>query len=542
MYLQYFTIFVTLISLQARGLSQQQSPSTDAALISAWQDNPQVRQCGLCHFSPGNDFSSRDTDFCRLIEAKIWLTNDKHAIARRRIEPQLADAASARHRGATEVEAWITPSNRLSYAMVSRLGYAIDTEAGYAQFRENCLTCHAGFQNQDDPQEFAKTATNRPGISCNVCHQMGDDTRWIDEHSGLNTKQEWRIREPGLKAEKGMRNLVSVDDQADLCLKCHVGDIQQNMFITHQMYAAGHPPLPSFELGALLDAMPRHWRTNTELYQSLKNYRERELYFKQTLGPTIEEAGEPMDQLDWRVQTIVIGAITAYQQSLALIEQAASPNSKRWGDYALYDCSGCHHELKVPSSRQAARSGSPPGRPRLVEWPKTLSAAAFESIQVAPEIVNAENQLHRAVAETPFGNRQQVALRAKELDALLLHYRTQLERESLKPAFISRYLVALTQTEEKNLIDYQTARQMNWAIRGIDSELNFRGSPLQDLVRKRIAQLGISSGVIQVESEIPGSQTREIFPAFVDAELKRQSQYDSRQFHIQLQSVRDALR
>ena len=34
----------------------------------------------------------------------------------------------------------------------------------------------------------------------------------------------------------------------------------EEKFITHDMYAAGHPPLPGFELGAYTRGMPLHWQ------------------------------------------------------------------------------------------------------------------------------------------------------------------------------------------------------------------------------------------------------------------------------------------
>jgi mono/diheme cytochrome c family protein len=46
----------------------------------------------------------------------------------------------------------------LSYAIVSRLDYAIETEAGYAKFRDNCLTCHAGYQATMNPNLYFKRA------------------------------------------------------------------------------------------------------------------------------------------------------------------------------------------------------------------------------------------------------------------------------------------------------------------------------------------------------------------------------------------------
>ncbi len=39
--------------------------------------------------------------------------------------------------------------------------------------------------------------------------------------------------------------------------------------MTHEMYAAGHPPLPSVELQTFCEEMPQHWQTPRELYDSL---------------------------------------------------------------------------------------------------------------------------------------------------------------------------------------------------------------------------------------------------------------------------------
>ncbi len=514
-----------------------QSSNPEAKLLAAWKENPQVRQCGLCHYSAGNEFASRDTDFCRLIEAKLWLSNDKHAIARRRIEPSADNKAEL--------------SNRLSYAIALRLGYDIETLEGYKQFRNNCLTCHAGYQAGEEPEEFEKNSHNRPGISCTVCHQMGSDVRWIDEHSSFNAKNSWRNTDPKSKAAKGMRNLVTVGEQADLCLQCHIGDIKQNRFVTHEMYAAGHPPLPSVELGALLDAMPRHWRTNAELFQSLQALPERVTYFERNLEGAWLSQDPPIHQLHWQVQTIVVGALAAQKQILSLVEQASSDGSSRWGDYALYDCAGCHHELKASSLRQAARHGNAPGRPQLAVWPQSLSNAAMklkgEDAQLmtaqlmTAQLMTAQSMLQLAINEKPFGNRHLVGQRAAELGKLISGYRTQLNREALQPAFSVRYLRALTEIPESQLVDYHAARQINWAIRGIDAQLASLGVPLPKDLRAGISKLGLHSGVVQVGSLIPSQQNSEIFPSFAAEELKRQSAYDPQQFAAQLHSIQQLL-
>ena len=32
-----------------------------------------------------------------------------------------------------------------------------------------------------------------------------------------------------------------------MCLSCHLGNAREGRVVTHEMYAAGHPPLPGFE-------------------------------------------------------------------------------------------------------------------------------------------------------------------------------------------------------------------------------------------------------------------------------------------------------
>ena len=35
---------------------------------------------------------------------------------------------------------------------------------------------------------------------------------------------------------------------AEVCLSCHVGNAQQGKVVTHEMFAAGHPPISGFEI------------------------------------------------------------------------------------------------------------------------------------------------------------------------------------------------------------------------------------------------------------------------------------------------------
>lgn len=529
----------------------------DHAVFMAWQGNVSVQRCGVCHYSPGNDFAKRDTDFCCLTELKQWLKSDKHAIARQRVEPipasEHAQAAKQiqsdfARRGNPNIEVpknWLSESNSLSFSICSQLGYNVQTDEGYAKFRENCLTCHGGYKAGQESNGFTQKDSNHPGISCNYCHQIDANDHWIDEHSGVEAKSKWRVLPPAAKAERGMRDLVSAEAQAKLCYSCHIGDADENLFVTHQMYAAGHPPLPSVELNTLIEAMPRHWRSQAELAKSLENDPQRAAYFDANFPALAAVAGDHarLKQMPWRIDTMVQGALASQQQWLRLIVQAGEPTSTHWGDYALYDCAACHHELRVKSARQAARSPGAPGRPRLLEWPQSLSRAAGLAGGHGQVLSTLTTELTLAVNKRPFGERATVVQAASLLDAELEKLKHHLTITRLSDTFIRDMLSALAETPDELLIDYHVARQVNWAVRCIDAEMDAVGKPLPQQVRTAISELGAGSdpAADHVSVDVPGGPDQPIYPRFVKAELERQAAYDSAQFSRQLHALSRSL-
>ena len=115
-----------------------------------------------------------------------------------------------------------------------------------------CLTCHSvdkypGMALPKDVNVDDRFDTSF-GVTCNACH--GVRRQWQGDHytDQANTIP-WRTLTPAEKEEKGLRNLRDPVVKAKLCASCHVGDPDQHRVVTHDMYAAGHPPLPPFELG-----------------------------------------------------------------------------------------------------------------------------------------------------------------------------------------------------------------------------------------------------------------------------------------------------
>jgi hypothetical protein len=59
-------------------------------------------------------------------------------------------------------------------------------------------------------------------------------------------------------AEYGERDMRDPAARAERCAACHVGNAAEGRFVTHAMYAAGHPPLPPLEVMTFSRDPPMH--------------------------------------------------------------------------------------------------------------------------------------------------------------------------------------------------------------------------------------------------------------------------------------------
>ena len=202
---------------------------------------------------------------------------------------------------------------------------------GAAATSRECMACHttsvtadtAGPSLDDDAKRHAAI---EQGVSCEACH--GRASPWVDVHPKPG---DWSNRKPPLldqeKEEKyGMTNVRDPVRQTELCLSCHLGDIACGKFVTHDMFAAGHPPLPAFEIEAFLQQMPPHWRPAPPQSRTQRGSRR--------IGGTTG-----------------IGPIAGGCRRLPRQNDHADSASL---DFAIYDCTACHHELQIPSPRKSA--------------------------------------------------------------------------------------------------------------------------------------------------------------------------------------------
>jgi hypothetical protein len=116
----------------------------------------------------------------------------------------------------------------------------------------------------------------------------------------------------------------------ELCLSCHLGNEQKT--VDHELLAAGHPVL-IFELETFSALMPAHWKPTDKPYSSVQR---------------------------WEISQ----AIALRESMKQLGRRAGGKAWEGWGEFSDFECSACHHNLAVPSSRQergyAGRAGVPP--------------------------------------------------------------------------------------------------------------------------------------------------------------------------------------
>ncbi len=514
-------------------------------IYRAWGANSVVRQCGLCHYSPGNEFATRNSDFCDLSEVKTWLENDKHAISRQRIEP--LDQTEIEQYRRTGSGTWVGQSNYVSLRMCQSLGYDVKTETGYAQFRDNCLTCHAGYEPHTSATDFTRAAPNRPGIACTYCHQIGDRVDWIDRHSSSSTERSWRLLTPPAKAAAGMRDLIGARAQGDMCGSCHIGDHRRGMFVTHAMYVAGHPPLPNFELQKFVSSMPPHWRDMKQTYEKLAAFPDRDAYFAQNVELGKADSRN-LEATFWETRTMLLGALAAAEHAAALSAEADT----HWGDYALYDCSACHHELRISSSRQKGRNEQIPGRPRLLEWPTPLLSVALSIAESPTRVRDAGIELSNVINATPFGDPSLCIPAALRLQTALQQTSETLATKPIQLLQARQVLHELANTAPDQLVNYHSARQVVWGIQLVDRELFSMRHPLNESARNLINALGQQAQHSFLSTELPSRISGSLYDvseehadgaqvSYLAAELERLRRYDPEIILSQLRELRAEL-
>jgi hypothetical protein len=422
-----------------------------------------IKECQACHSQPGFLYPKLGvTQFVRLTEAVQWNERDKHAYAYELVRiDQLSES---------EFELPEKQSNRRARDMHTKLGW----KQGDNQFERKCLSCHAGTNPQDelDSSHFRENLIY--GVQCEACHGAAEKYLQTTEHQ----QPTWRAKSPEEKAALGMTDLSNAAICAEVCLSCHLGNIQQGRFISHDMYAAGHPPLPPFELQTFLDAMPPHWGTihqkpyENEFAEDKTSFQfEHEYLTRHFTGmdsKSTQQIRQEVQSSFERTKRSMVGAMVSQSSALQLVQDAANQPAS-WGDYSLFDCMGCHQTLYKDRSRYRPE-GRVPGRPFPPHW-SSLSDTALEAVSPAVEI---NTKLNQAFNKVPFGDREKI------LQDSLLFTQFQSDRrkrwigfskEIIDSQSTREWLIALIDEQSPKLTDYWVAKQTAWIATIVVREL-----------------------------------------------------------------------
>jgi hypothetical protein len=371
--------------------------------------------------------------FIKLDESVTWDKEDKHSIAYKRLN-------SDRGR-----------------RMASLLKVDVNKrEAG-------CLNCHSASINEVSNRADQGVQFNpSEGVSCENCH--GPYSGWAGEH----IQTPFRTKGSADWAKVGFNDLRSPDRQAEKCLSCHIGNSEEGKVVTHEMYAAGHPPLPSIEVATFANSMPRHWwllaeRKNPDLRAKL---------------------GHKEGQLE-QTKLALVGAAVALKTSMKLLADEAKATKKTdvpgldWPDYARFDCWSCHHDLKRQSWRQERGYEGPPGRVPVSEWPLALVDLGIErlvlddpkSVSLRSDLQQFQKALHDQANVRPFGRKAGISKAADDLAGWSDLLVKKLAAATFDREVAAKLLRKLVEKAEQSTPDYDSARHIAWTIKLLVEEL-----------------------------------------------------------------------
>lgn len=422
--------------------------------------------CMGCHtFPSARDEEGGALDLVLMTEYAIWKTHDKHA------------------------QAYAVLEGPRSERMARLMGLppeALTKEAA------GCLNCHAmNYLGKREGQEFKITE----GVSCGGCH--GPSEKWGAAH----TRKEWRTRTPEQKEREGMRDLRDPTVRAEVCVSCHVGNAAEGKVVTHAMFAAGHPPLPPFEIATFSRNEPQHWRDDRDVP-----------YFQKNKDNPEVRRNYHLEGLEFqRTRFALVGSLVALRATMKLVSDRAglsqelAPSAtwpelqlalkdvdekeankfrqavpRYWPEIALAhsDCYACHHELKYPGYRQERGFGYPlasrplirvtPGRPLVRTWPLPLPESALIWTNQKKQLDELETHLKAlaaACSARPFGNPDSVGKTAEMLAQWCDQRVIELKKAGYSNDSVLRLLRSLCSLfdgsrQPTTTLDYEGARQV----------------------------------------------------------------------------------
>ena len=336
---------------------------------------------------------------------------------------------------------------------------------------------------------------------------------------------------------KGMTDLWDPVRRTEVCASCHVGNYKEQKIITHAMYAAGHPPLPSFEPASFSEFQPRHWQ-----------------YLREK-APAQQARLQPFDPANLEhAQLVATSGPVLLRMNLTLLADQArankdDPPGALWPDFARYDCRACHHDLTSNAPAHNRTGSTAPGRPGESKWASVLTRLGISVLTTSDESAkeqrsryeSLDREFRQAMTAEPFGNRDHVIAAAEKL----ANWADQLiKNRSHAPVHEEKawkLIVELCDEFGKPGLDYDSARQAAWAFRAIYYDLP-PASP------KRAKDKDIKAILDQLDSLLMTNLRRENARTTVEQSLKSRLETsanynpaDGEKLFAQLKALVDAL-
>lgn len=446
-----------------------------------------VGSCIRCHaakssvsqklegFGTGAGEGPQDDNWALLNEAATWANADKHH------------------------GSYVALLNERSQKMAKVLGI-VDKNGNSLVHRDvRCIACHSGIPlrelemdlDAEHPglitEAMVKEETLNRGVSCEGCHGVAGETNeldgWETEHI---SKKRWRFMDPKYKAEHyGYYDIRSPVLRTRMCLSCHLGNVKEGRVVTHEMFAAGHPPLPGFELETFSLQEPQHWRNFHEKSKDI-----RDEFLERTEKRVDPDTNETVGWRtgEWRpddlhnTRDLLIGSVVNLSELLRLTLDMADPNvtvpvgdkkwssgtEDQWPELSLFACYACHHDLQDNGWRLKRKPIGTPGRPPLHEWPFALAKYTIKNTGDGNQkLLDQIRDVQLASVDGPFGNKPRLMVEGRKLIQALDSYALQLETmplpKNMGPDLLDG-LVEIARNHEQAL-DYDSARQIAWAFR-----------------------------------------------------------------------------
>lgn len=527
--------------LRPAGWTQQ---ATDAG--QATRPYVGFRTCLRCHntgvegtvveLPGGGKLDLKDDQWVLYKEYPIWAKEDKHG------------------------QAYTVLLNARSKKMGELLGIA------EVHRDKRCLACHSGFPLEQMTvekgdlvsPELAKNLDVNLGVSCEGCHGPAGDLRkddktilkgWRAPHEiqpvvPYEKTQPWRFLAPETKLmEYGFWDVRSPAPRTQICASCHVGSVEQGRIVTHEMYAAGHPPLPSFEIETFTEQMPRHWREF-----STKAEKVIDEFLKYSKDPLYREASYKKDNLQ-RTRSLLVGALVTSSEYLKMLGQLANEGVRspvkrsEWPELAVFDCYACHHDLKNLAWRQQRKPPvGTPGRPPMQEWNAVLVRRAVQTAGgSAAELDARMKPVRDAVGSQPFGNQGEVRKTAAAAAAWLRSVANDMQKKPLAREDGLGLLQDIARVASSDVLDYEPARQCVWAIRVIDGEVKTANSAkiqaMLAALEKDMFLLNLRSGR-KAATAVPGDkQERATVEVDLEITLPFVANYDPARFRERFREI-----